>query len=650
MTRVDRSGSPSPALLTDLYELTMMQAYFDEGLQDEAVFDLSVRRLPAHRNYLLACGLDEVLRFLERLAFDEPAVAYLDSIGRFSQRFLDYLRGLRFAGDVLAIPEGTPVFPPEPLVEIIAPLPQAQFIETIVMNQIGVQTLLASKAARIVTAARGRAVVDFAFRRMHGLDAGLKGARAFYVAGVEATSNVAAGHVYGIPIAGTMAHSYIQAHDDEMDAFRRFATLYPDTTLLVDTYDTLAGVELVVKLARELGSRFNVKAIRLDSGNLAALARASRRLLDEAGLTSVEIFASGGLDENRIAELVEAGAPIDGFGVGTEMGVSSDAPSLDLAYKLVAYAGTDRLKLSPGKQIVPGRKQVFRVEPHGHAVRDIVAGSGESVEGRPLLMPVMRGGQRLDAGGDTLEAARKRAAEEIARLPIHVRALAAADPAYPVEVSPPLQRRYQELAAAHTHPSGSGTRAGFPPATAALFIVDVQNDFCPGGALPVPDGDRVVPILNQMIQQFASSGRAVYASRDWHPPDTTHFKAYGGPWPVHCVAGTAGARFHPDLSIPANAVIVSKGEDRNDAGYSAFDGVTADGTRLADDLRRRAVTKLYIGGLATDYCVRATVLDARREGFDVTVLTDAVAGISDDDSRRALEEMRAAGASLAFGS
>jgi nicotinamidase-related amidase len=479
----------------------------------------------------------------------------------------------------------------------------------------------------------------------------MKGARAFYIAGVDSTSNVAAGQMYGLPIAGTMAHSYVQAHDDEHEAFRRFVELSPDTTLVVDTYDSLAGVELVIRLAREMGSRFQVKAVRLDSGDLERLAGATRRMLDAAGLTAVRIFASGELDEQRIRELVAAGAPIDAFGVGTEMGVSSDAPSLDLVYKLVSYAGKDRVKLSPGKQVLPGRKQVFRIEQHGRAIRDVIALADESCEGRPLLVPVMRGGKRLAAGRETIADARARAMRELAALPAAVRSL---DPAaYQVEASPALQRRY-DTAAAHAPHAGPSFRSGehgtFPPAGAALFIVDVQNDFCPGGALAVPDGDRVIPVLNRLIQQFESTAHPVYASRDWHPPDTTHFKAFGGPWPVHCVAGTPGANLHPDLRVPSDAIIVSKGQDRSDAGYSAFDGVTSEGQRLADDLHRRGVSTVYIGGLATDYCVRATALDARRAGFQVTVLTDAVAGISGDDSRRALEEIAQAGASLATAS
>lgn len=429
----------SQALLTDLYELTMMQAYFERAMEDEAVFSLFVRRLPQHRNYLVAAGLDDVLRFLETLTFDQAAVAYLERLGLFSDRFLRYLARLTFAGDVYAVPEGSVVFGNEPLVEIVAPMPQAQLIETAVMNQIVLQTVLASKAARVVAAAKGRSVVDFGMRRMHGFEASLKAARAFYIAGVDSTSNVAAGQLYGIPVAGTMAHSYIQAHDDELAAFRNFARVYPDTMLLVDTYDTLAGVRKVVQLARELGAEFKVRAVRLDSGNLGTLACESRRILDAAGLHSVGIFASGGLNEDVIRDLVESGAPITGFGVGTDLGVSRDAPSLDIAYKLVAYGGQDRVKLSPEKLVLPGRKQVWRVEEDGRAVEDVIARATEDLPGRPLLFPVMKGGRRLIEGPTDLGTARNRTRDEIARLPDRIRGLDPAIPPYPVGLSRELQ-------------------------------------------------------------------------------------------------------------------------------------------------------------------------------------------------------------------
>ncbi|NIU35139.1 MAG: nicotinate phosphoribosyltransferase, partial [Gemmatimonadetes bacterium] len=364
----------------------------------------------------------------------------------FSDGFLDWLRDFRFTGEVHAAPEGTPLFADEPLLEVVAPLPEAQLAETFVMNQVHLQTVLASKASRVVHAAEGRSVVDFGLRRMHGTDAGLKAARAFHVAGLAATSNVLAGHVYGVPVTGTMAHSYIQAHDDEMEAFRAFAELYPETILLVDTYDTLEGVRRVVELARELGDEFRIRGVRLDSGDLGELAKQSRKILDEAGLRDVEIFASGGLDEDEIRRLVRAGAPIDGFGVGTGMGVSNDAPALDIAYKLTHYAGKGRLKLSPGKKILPGRKQIFRIEEGGRAVRDVIGRADEELPGRPLLRKVMEGGERLPEARESLDAARERAREERARLPEELRALEPADPPYPVQVSEELRDYQTEVA------------------------------------------------------------------------------------------------------------------------------------------------------------------------------------------------------------
>lgn len=436
------------ALFTDLYELTMLQAYHEEGMERQAVFSLFVRRLPKRRNYLLACGLEPALAYLEQLAFDAGDIAYLSSLGLFSKSFLAWLRDFRFTGDVYAAPEGTPLFANEPLLEVVAPLPQAQLIETLVMNQLHVGTVLASKGARVVEAAQGRAVVDFGARRMHGIDAALKAARAFHIAGVAATSNVLAGKIYGLPVAGTMAHSYIQAHDSEAAAFRAFARAYPETILLVDTYDTLDGVQHVIDLAQELGEDFRVRAVRLDSGDLGALAIATRQRLDAAGLHKVDIFASGGLDEDEIARLLAAGAPIDGFGVGTKMGVSDDAPDLDIAYKLCEYAHKGRLKLSPDKPILPGRKQVFRVEKKGAAVGDVIARDGEKLPGRPLLRCVMRGGRRTDEAHEPLDAMRERAREETAKLPAAMRALAPAEPAYPVTVSEALARYRDEVVSA----------------------------------------------------------------------------------------------------------------------------------------------------------------------------------------------------------
>lgn len=441
------------ALLTDLYELTMAQAYWREGMHAPATFSLFVRRLPPCRNFLLAAGLDEALRYLEALRFDDEALAFLATLGRFEPGFLDWLGRLRFTGEVRAVPEGTPVFAEEPLLEVTAPLAEAQLAETFLLNQVHFQTVVASKAARVVHAAAGRPIVDFGLRRYHGADAGLKAARAAGLAGCAGTSNVLASAVWPeIPPMGTMAHSYVQAHDDELDALRRFSELYPETTLLVDTYDTLRGVRRVVELARERGEAFRVGAIRLDSGDLGALAVGARRILDDAGLHAVRIFASGELDEHAIARLVGGGAPIDSFGVGTGMGVPADAPALDVAYKLVAYAGTGRVKLSTGKRTLPGRKQVFRETRDGEPVRDVLAGEDEVHPGRPLLVPVMSGGVRTDAGRVGLAAARAHATDAIAGLPARLRALTPADPPYPVVVSDGL---LDALRAARERASGA---------------------------------------------------------------------------------------------------------------------------------------------------------------------------------------------------
>ncbi|MBV8265235.1 MAG: nicotinate phosphoribosyltransferase [Planctomycetaceae bacterium] len=432
-------------LFTDLYELAMARAYAAEGTDQEAVFELFFRKLPPGRNYIVAAGLGDVLDSLETLGVTEDDLDYLRTLGLFSEAFLGQLRGFRFTGEVWAVPEGTVVFPDEPLVQVVAPILEAQLVEALVLNQVHFPSLVASKAARVVTAAAGRDVVEFGSRRAHGTDAALKAARAAYLMGAIGTSNVLAGRRYGIPVLGTMAHSYIQTHDDEAAAFAAFAALYPGTTLLVDTYDTLEGVRKVIDLGRRLGDRFRVRAVRLDSGDLGALAGQARQMLDAAGLHGVRIFASGGLDEDEIAALIAAGAPIDAFGVGTKLAVSEDVPSLDMAYKLVAYAGRPRMKLSSRKAIYPGRKQVIRRVEDGRIVRDVIGRHDETLEGEPLLQPVMRRGARLAAGRVSLEEARVHARRELERLPEVLRSLAPAEVPYRVEISPALQADHDAL-------------------------------------------------------------------------------------------------------------------------------------------------------------------------------------------------------------
>lgn len=453
MSAVPASGAPPGvefALLSDLYELTMMQAYEAEGMNAPAVFDLYVRTLPPARNFLLACGLSEVLDYLESLRFTPEAIAYLATLELFTPDFLARLEQFRFTGSVWAVPEGTPVFANEPMIEVIAPLPEAQLVETYLLNQVTFQTAIASKAARSVLAAEGRPVVDFGQRRAHGSDAGVKAARATYLAGCASTSSLLAGQRYGIPVTGTMAHAYVQAHDSEAEAFRAFAQRYPGTTLLVDTYDTIEGVRTAIETVRALGGAGVIRAVRLDSGDLDVLSRETRALLDAAGLHDVGIVVSGGLEEQRIARLVAAGAPITAYAVGTSVVVPSDGPTLDSVYKLVEYAGVGRAKFSTAKATLPGRKQVYRALAGAEAVRDHLVGHDEAASGHQLLVEVMRDGQRLPTLDLSLEAARERARASIAALPARLRSLEPATPPFEVVTSPALLDARERLRPATT--------------------------------------------------------------------------------------------------------------------------------------------------------------------------------------------------------
>lgn len=436
-------GVGRSALFTDLYELTMLQAYFAGGMTASAVFELFFRQLPASRGYVMAAGLDDVLNYIENLRFTEDELEWLRGRKQFSDSFIEQLRGFRFTGDVYAVPEGTLVFGNEPVLQVVAPLPQAQLIETFALNQIHLQSLCATKAARLVIAAGDRALVDFGSRRAHGVDAALKVARNSYLAGAAGTSNVLASRLYDIPAFGTMAHSYVQAHTDERTAFRRFARQFPGTTLLVDTYDTLAGIQKVIDLAGQLGEEFRVGAVRLDSGHMLDLSRRARQMLDAAGLEHVKIFATSGLNERKIASLLEDNAPIDSFGVGTELAVSKDAPDIDFSYKLMEYAGQPRMKLSEAKSNPPGRKQVFRHYRAGKMLRDVIARAGESLPGAPLLQPVMKSGRRITQA--PLTAAREHARAQLAALPEHLKRVEITGEAYKIELSTALTATMTQL-------------------------------------------------------------------------------------------------------------------------------------------------------------------------------------------------------------
>jgi nicotinate phosphoribosyltransferase len=415
----------------------MAQAYYAEGMDQLAVFELAFRQLPRTRNFVVAAGFADVLDFLVSFRFTGDELDYLRGRREFTDEFLARLASLRFSGDVYAVPEGTAVFANEPLLQVIAPITEAQLIETFVLNQVHFQSIAVTKATRVVAAAQGRTVIDFGSRRSHGTDAALKVARATYLAGGAGTSNVLAGKIYGIPVFGTMAHSYIQAHDEEFASFESFAALYPETTLLVDTYDTLDGVRKIIELSHKLEHRFRVRALRLDSGDLGSLAFQVRKMLDEAGLREVQIFASSGLDEYAIQELVHSGAPIDAFGVGTKLAVIADAPELDMAYKLVEYGGKGRFKLSAKKLLYPGRKQVFRQLDGGKMIGDVIGRFDESLVGEKLLKPLIIHGQ--PATQIKLAESRERLRGELQRLPDHLRGLEPVMPQYPVSFSQRLQ-------------------------------------------------------------------------------------------------------------------------------------------------------------------------------------------------------------------
>ena len=444
MTGYDKADE---ALLTDLYELTMAQSYFQERMDALATFSLFTRKFPANRAYFVCAGLEDVLRYLEEFRFSLKGIDYLHTTGLFSDAFLTYLQQLRFTGDVWALPEGRLYFCDEPVVEVTASIIEAQLVETFLLNQINLQSIVATKAARCTSAAGGRRLVDFALRRTQGTDAGMKVARCSYMAGFAATSNVLAGKSYGIPLTGTMAHSYIASFDHEIDAFRAYARSFPDhTILLIDTYDTLAGARKAAVVAKEMEYKgHRLRAVRLDSGDLIALSREVRQLLDREGLAHVEILASGGLDEFEMEQLLEAGAPMDGFGVGTKMGVSGDAPWLDTAYKLVKYAGRPVLKLSTGKVTLADEKQLFRLkDSDGSFLEDAIALRDEPCpEGaEPLLTKVMEGGHTI-VTLPSLEEIRQSFQEEFSRLPARYKALRD-PPAYPVSLSPGLLRLQEE--------------------------------------------------------------------------------------------------------------------------------------------------------------------------------------------------------------
>lgn len=440
--KIDIASSP---LLTDLYQLTMLQAYLDNRMEDTAVFEFYIRKLPARRNFLVAAGLESALEFLSSMKFSAEDLEYVASTGRFKKNVLDYLENFRFSGQVDALPEGTVFFPGEPVMRVTAPLPAAQLVESRIINILQLHIMIASKAARCrLAAGEATLLVDFGLRRAHGSEAGMAAARSSYICGFAGSSTVAAEQLYGIPAYGTMAHSFVEAHSGEEDAFMDFARSNPgNVTLLIDTYDSLGGARKTVTAAVKLAAEgIKVRAVRLDSGDLLELSRKVRRILDDGGFPGIGIFVSGDMDEYSIRDLLSAGAPINGFGVGTKMDTSADAPYLECAYKLMEYAGTPRFKKSQGKATVPGRKQVFRSVEGGLFRGDVIGLDHEERAGERLLREYMRDGKIIEKLPSLKDIA-QRAAQQMHSLPEGLKSLEAAAP-YPVSLSAAvveLQRR-----------------------------------------------------------------------------------------------------------------------------------------------------------------------------------------------------------------
>jgi nicotinate phosphoribosyltransferase len=429
-------------LLTDLYQLTMLKGYYDRGMEEEAVFEFFVRNLPSHRGFLVACGLQAVLEFLENFKFTDNDINILNNLGLFNDGFLDYLKNMRFTGHVTAMEEGTIFFPNEPILRITAPLPQAQFVESRIINILHFQTLIASKAVRIVLSAPEKILVDFGMRRAHGAEAAMFSARASYIAGFSGTATVLANALYGIPVYGTMAHSFVLANDNEIDAFENFADSFPDNSVFIlDTYDTAKAAEKVVQLSKK-GIKAN--GVRLDSGDLVSLSKTVRQILDAGGLKDTKIFASGNLDEYSLSELLQANAAIDGFGVGTKMDTSADLPYLDSAYKLQYYNGKFRRKRSIGKETLPGIKQVYRYFDNDNFMSfDVITTEEDVQQGKPLLKPVMLSGKPLNLPADIFEL-RKNTSAALLTLPQIYKKLTNC-PKYPVLMASAITELIKEL-------------------------------------------------------------------------------------------------------------------------------------------------------------------------------------------------------------
>lgn len=623
---MDRTG-----LLTDRYELTMLDSFVRDGSVDRpAVFEAFARRLPDGRRYGMLGGLGRLLDAVEAFTFDEDEVRWLQDEGVVGEQTAAWLREFRFRGDIDGYREGDLYFPGSPVLAVTGTLGECLLLETIVLSILNHDTAIASAAARMVDAANGRPIIEMGSRRTHE-EAAVATARAAYVAGFGSTSNLAAGRRHGVPTAGTAAHAFTLAHDTEADAFRsQVEALGAGTTLLVDTYDIAQGIRTAVEVAGP-----GLGAVRLDSGDLGEESHKARALLDSLGATGTRIVVTSDLDEFVITALADA--PIDGYGVGTRVATGSGHPTASMVYKLVAIADGDGEPLRPvakkskDKASVGGRKHPFReYDASGTLRAEWFTGQDTPPPGptaRPVQVPLVRGGEVVHR--PTLDEVRAFAAATLTSLPADARSVAAG-PAY-------LTTTLREDSAM------TATQRG-------LIVVDVQNDFVEGGSLGVTGGREVAGRISEHLAAHAGDYAVIAASRDWHHAGDSnggHFHEpgqdpdYVTTWPVHCVQGEAGSEYAPELETGAVTHHVVKG--MGVPAYSAFEGITDGGERLLDVLKAAGVTELDVTGIATDYCVRATALDAREAGFTVRLLAGLHAGVAPESSAAALDEMATAG-------
>ena len=657
-------GSAS-GLLTDLYELTMAAGYTQTSFEAQATFELFVRNLPPHRNYLVAAGLDQALEFLERVHFSADEISWLRALPLFRHvqtDFFDYLRHFHFSGDVWALPEGTIFFPGEPLLRVTAPIAEAQLMETSLLSAIHLQTLVASKAARVTKAAGERPVVEFGSRRAHGIEAAVLAARAAFIGGCSGTSNAYAGYRFDIPVFGTQAHSWIMAHDEERVAFENFLDVFPEqSTLLVDTYDVRTAIDRIIALGRKPAG------LRLDSGDLLADSLWARERLDHVGWKDVRIFASGDLDENRIPALLEKGARIDSFGVGTALSTSSDSPSIGVIYKLVEVQFEDHVrctaKFSSEKKTYPGRKQIFRSSTdNGVMSGDVIALEDEVCPGaEALLIQVMQHGRRLPpVSGDPaklVKEARTRFLEQRACLPDSLLELTPATSPYSVCYSEHLEDLAERVRKSMVA-SPEAKTAGDPPERVSprflFWEVDMQNDFIqPDGALFIPDSPKIVPNVQSLVDAARQRRVLLLSEVDVHHLEDAELQE----WPPHCMEGTPGGDIISE-ALASNRLVIP-----NEAGFEfpeSFEGLqqiviekntldvfdNPNTELLLNRLNPEASPAFHqdaefiVFGVATDYCVRKNVEGLLRRGRRVAIVTDAIAAIDRSAGQQVLANFR----------